>query len=49
MSLSSDDTVMTMPVQPANNYNGGMGMWGAGLDLNYRPVPVWLGPQRLGR
>lgn len=28
MSLSSDDTVMTMPVQPANNYNGGMGMWG---------------------
>lgn len=28
MSLSSDGTVMTMPVQPANNYNGGMGMWG---------------------
>ena len=28
MSLSSDGTVMTMPVQPANNYNGGIGMWG---------------------
>ena len=28
MSLSSDGTVMTMPVQPANNYNGGTGMWG---------------------
>lgn len=29
MSLSSDSgTLMTMPVQPANNYGGGMGMWG---------------------
>lgn len=28
MSLSSDGTVMTMPVQPANNYGGMGGMWG---------------------
>lgn len=28
MSLSSDGTVMTMPVQPANTCSNGMGMWG---------------------
>ncbi len=28
MSLSTDAPMMTMPVQPANNYGGGMGMWG---------------------
>lgn len=29
MSLNSDGgTLMTMPVAPANNYGGGMGMWG---------------------
>ena len=28
MSLSTDGIQPTMPVQPANNYGGGMGMWG---------------------
>ena len=28
MSLSSDGTVMTMPVQPAYQGNGSGGMWG---------------------
>lgn len=28
MSLSDGSPMMTMPVAPANNYGGGMGMWG---------------------
>ena len=28
MSLSDGTPMMTMPVAPANNYGGGMGMWG---------------------
>ena len=28
MSLSNGAPMMTMPVAPANNYGGGMGMWG---------------------
>ena len=28
MSLSTDGIQPTMPLQPANNYGGGMGMWG---------------------
>ena len=28
MSLSDGAPMMTMPVAPANNYSGGMGMWG---------------------
>ena len=28
MSLSDGAPMMTMPVAPANNYGGGMGMWG---------------------
>ena len=28
MSLSDGAPMMTMPVTPANNYGGGMGMWG---------------------
>ena len=28
MSLSDGNPMMTMPVAPANNYGGGMGMWG---------------------
>lgn len=43
----SGGLVPTMPVQPANNYSGGMGMWGAGLDFDHRPFPVRLGTQRL--
>lgn len=28
MSLTDGGIQPTMPVQPANNYGGGMGMWG---------------------
>lgn len=28
MSLSSDSTVLTMPVQPANGYSNGFNSWG---------------------
>ena len=28
MSLSSDSTVLTMPVQPANGYSNGFNGWG---------------------
>ena len=49
MSLSDGTPMMTMPVAPANNYGGGMGMVGPGLDLDHCPVFVWLGPQWLWR
>lgn len=47
MSLSDGAPMMTMPVAPANNYGGGMGMWGRQLDLDYRSFPLRLGPQRI--
>ena len=33
MSLSTDGIQPTMPLQPANNYGGGMGMWGGAGDI----------------
>lgn len=47
MSLSSDGTVMTMPVQPAYQGNGN-GMWGRRLVQLDHPVPDFRPVRRLG-
>ena len=41
MSLSDGGIQTTMPVAPANNYGGGMGMWGLTPPLHLRLRKKW--------